>query len=83
MGMISRVRGRIRSDSFSKIPPVKSEDKIANIGNVYIYSAFFKNLGQVLKVTNRIKSSNYFELRVVMIFALFIDSLWLCAICLP
>ncbi|XP_063831413.1 uncharacterized protein LOC135080652 [Ostrinia nubilalis] len=31
MGMISRVRGRIRSDSFSKIPPMKSEDKIANI----------------------------------------------------
>ncbi|CAG9130416.1 hypothetical protein JYU34_010386 [Plutella xylostella] len=31
MGMISRVRGRIRSDSFSKIPSMKSEDKIANI----------------------------------------------------
>ncbi|KAL4703268.1 hypothetical protein ACJJTC_009243 [Scirpophaga incertulas] len=31
MGMISRVRGRIRSDSFSKIPTMKSEDKIANI----------------------------------------------------
>ncbi|XP_047510526.1 uncharacterized protein LOC125053275 isoform X2 [Pieris napi] len=30
MGMISRVRGRIRSDSFSKIQ-MKSEDKIANI----------------------------------------------------
>ncbi|XP_050672038.1 uncharacterized protein LOC126970255 [Leptidea sinapis] len=30
MGMISRVRGRIRSDSFSKIH-IKSEDKIANI----------------------------------------------------
>ncbi|XP_041969131.1 uncharacterized protein LOC121725980 [Aricia agestis] len=29
MGMISRVRGRIRSDSFSKIQ-IKSEDKIAN-----------------------------------------------------
>lgn len=32
MGMISRVRGRIRSDSFSKIPTIKSNDKIANIG---------------------------------------------------
>lgn len=31
MGMISRVRGRIRSDSFSKIHTLKSEDKIANI----------------------------------------------------
>ncbi|XP_013139174.1 PREDICTED: uncharacterized protein LOC106103828 isoform X1 [Papilio polytes] len=31
MGMISRVRGRIRSDSFSKIHTMKSEDKIANI----------------------------------------------------
>ncbi|XP_026760560.2 uncharacterized protein LOC113519628 [Galleria mellonella] len=31
MGMISRVRGRIRSDSFSKIQTIKSEDKIANI----------------------------------------------------
>ncbi|CAG9789154.1 unnamed protein product [Diatraea saccharalis] len=31
MGMISRVRGRIRSDSFSKFPLIKSEDKIANI----------------------------------------------------
>ncbi|KAI5643197.1 zinc finger, c3HC4 type (RING finger) domain-containing protein [Phthorimaea operculella] len=30
MGMISRVRGRIRSDSFSKIQ-LKSEDKMANI----------------------------------------------------
>lgn len=32
MGMISRVRGRIRSDSFSKFHTIKSEDKIANIG---------------------------------------------------
>lgn len=32
MGMISRVRGRIRSDSFSKIQTLKSDDKIANIG---------------------------------------------------
>ncbi|XP_013192122.1 uncharacterized protein LOC106136198 isoform X1 [Amyelois transitella] len=31
MGMISRVRGRIRSDSFSKIQTIRSEDKIANI----------------------------------------------------
>ncbi|XP_021196099.3 uncharacterized protein LOC110380435 [Helicoverpa armigera] len=31
MGMISRVRGRIRSDSFSKIHTIKSEDKLANI----------------------------------------------------
>ncbi|OWR50202.1 uncharacterized protein LOC116773264 [Danaus plexippus] len=31
MGMISRVRGRIRSDSFSKIHNNKSEDKLANI----------------------------------------------------
>ncbi|XP_049877528.1 uncharacterized protein LOC126374834 [Pectinophora gossypiella] len=31
MGMISRVRGRIRSDSFSKFHTLKSEDKIANI----------------------------------------------------
>ncbi|XP_068619220.1 uncharacterized protein [Battus philenor] len=31
MGMISRVRSRIRSDSFSKIHTMKSEDKIANI----------------------------------------------------
>ncbi|XP_075982924.1 uncharacterized protein LOC142981121 [Anticarsia gemmatalis] len=31
MGMISRVRGRIRSDSFSKIHTLKSEDKLANI----------------------------------------------------
>lgn len=30
--MISRVRGRIRSDSFSKIHTLKSEDKLANIG---------------------------------------------------
>lgn len=34
MGMISRVRGRIRSDSFSKIHTIKSEDKIANIGTL-------------------------------------------------
>ncbi|KAF9823879.1 hypothetical protein SFRURICE_013416 [Spodoptera frugiperda] len=31
MGMISRVRGRIRSDSFSKIHTLKSEDKLGNI----------------------------------------------------
>ncbi|KAJ8724038.1 hypothetical protein PYW07_008018 [Mythimna separata] len=31
MGMISRVRGRIRSDSFSKIHTIKSQDKLANI----------------------------------------------------
>lgn len=37
--MISRVRGRIRSDSFSKIQTMKSEDKIANIGE---YPFFFK-----------------------------------------
>lgn len=31
MGMISRVRGRVRSDSFSKFHTLKSEDKLANI----------------------------------------------------
>ncbi|XP_026734676.1 uncharacterized protein LOC113498738 [Trichoplusia ni] len=31
MGMISRVRGRIRSDSFSKIHTIKSGDKLGNI----------------------------------------------------
>lgn len=43
MGMISRVRGRIRSDSFSKIH-IKSEDKIANIGKyskkIFIFISF-------------------------------------------
>lgn len=39
MGMISRVRGRIRSDSFSKIHTMKSEDKIANI--VWLLSLVF------------------------------------------
>ncbi|XP_072930027.1 uncharacterized protein [Epargyreus clarus] len=39
MGMISRVRGRIRSDSFSKIPTIKSEDKIAN--TVWLISLVF------------------------------------------
>ncbi|XP_052744089.1 E3 ubiquitin-protein ligase hrd-1-like [Bicyclus anynana] len=39
MGMISRVRGRIRSDSFSKIHTIKSEDKIANI--VWLISIVF------------------------------------------
>lgn len=39
MGMISRVRGRIRSDSFSKFQTIKSEDKIANI--VWLISLVF------------------------------------------
>ncbi|CAH2094543.1 unnamed protein product [Euphydryas editha] len=39
MGMISRVRGRIRSDSFSKFHSIKSEDKIANI--VWLISIVF------------------------------------------
>lgn len=37
MGMISRVRGRIRSDSFSKIQTLKSDDKIANIGEYALF----------------------------------------------
>ncbi|CAB3246155.1 unnamed protein product [Arctia plantaginis] len=39
MGMISRVRGRIRSDSFSKIHTLKTEDKLANI--VWLLSLVF------------------------------------------
>ncbi|KAJ8713910.1 hypothetical protein PYW08_007530 [Mythimna loreyi] len=39
MGMISRVRGRIRSDSFSKIHTIKSQDKLANI--VWLLSLVF------------------------------------------
>lgn len=48
MGMISRVRGRIRSDSFSKISP-NSEDKIANIGKFCDY-IFFSSLKKTMKL---------------------------------
>lgn len=48
MGMISRVRGRMRSDSFSKIQTMKSEDKIANIGKlpISIFLSFYSDLNQ-------------------------------------